>query len=198
MRRAVVVAALALVAACSSSSPRAATTTSSRSTTSTQPSGPAPTVTTTTTAAVDLPGIGTTDAAWNAKHKADSRFTPGSAYDPDPNLVSGKARYVVVIHQNGRIFGFQLNLPPGTDENGAVTRALQELPADTTIDHGTDKAFPTCKLLFAHSATLDSVLGNNDDVVLMIETGPTEAYTPSSISDVSFVLSGPDHSEQNC
>lgn len=78
-----------------------------------------------------LTGYGATGPDWNAHHTPDTRFDPGSAYDPDPALpsYSGHDVYVSVDQQDGRVVSYQMNIPSESIRD-AIARVLQELPPD--------------------------------------------------------------------
>jgi hypothetical protein len=85
--------------------------------------------------AYEVTGFGALDAVWNAHHVADRRFEPGRVYDPDPTLGGGQfnSRFVGVDHENGRVLGYEMRLPPRTTLSQAIQVGLSQLPTDTRI-----------------------------------------------------------------
>jgi hypothetical protein len=161
MRRYVVLLAVAaLLTACSSSSgaPAAAT---SAAATSAAPTSAAPTSAAPTTAG--LTGFGATVGAWNAHHTADSDFTPGSVYNPDPTLpqINGHtgAIYVAVIVLAGRVENYTMNLHP-SGLAAAIAVTMREMPSDATILW--KAARDTCWQAEVKSAAIAHALGTND------------------------------------
>jgi hypothetical protein len=103
-----------------------------------------------------LTGYGATDTAWNGHHQPDTRFAPGTAYDPDPSLARGDlqhdARYYGVVHQGGRVLQYQMRFPPGTTVDQARQAVMaSEFPAGTrTLQFQT---LGTCAILNVQTAS---------------------------------------------
>jgi hypothetical protein len=142
-----------------------------------------------------LTGYGATSQEWNAHHTADSRFDPGSAYDPDSSLApnQGQDVYVAVNLQDGRVVDYQMNIPGGSIRD-AIARALEELPPDAYKLWGV--ARNGCYLAVLTSRTLSKVLGNlpigqpnsNVDVEFTTMFSGIVGYDNS---DVNTILVGP-------
>jgi hypothetical protein len=109
-----------------------------------------------------ITGFGATVGAWNAHHTADTKYDPGSVYDPDPSLPStggAQADYIAVEPQDGRVTDYTINtfrLPI----NAAIARARQELPPDA---HELWKARrDTCYQVELTSSTLDRAFSSSN------------------------------------
>jgi hypothetical protein len=106
------------------------------------------------TAQADLTGFGATSEAWDAHHLADSRFAPGSSYDPDPSLARGgdeqfDDRYFGVGHDR-RITNYEMRFPPSTSIKEAEQSVLtSEFPGDGKIVWF--KRRDTCAQMFVRS-----------------------------------------------
>jgi hypothetical protein len=104
-----------------------------------------------------LIGFGASDSAWNAHHIPDPnpKITPGSSYDPDPNLKtisSNGDKYIGVIHGDGRVVQYSLESPSRTTRAEAINEIILEFPSDLKIIW--QKQFDTCYQVEFHSATL--------------------------------------------
>jgi hypothetical protein len=109
-----------------------------------------------------LTGFGATLADWNAHHRADHEFAPGSVYDGDPNIpqINGHtgARYVTVQVTAGRVLNYQRNFPAHTRTAGGIVLARQELPVDAVVMWQQQK--DTCYQLGYRSAVLGQALAD--------------------------------------
>jgi hypothetical protein len=117
--------------------------------------------TTTAPAVPQLPGIGATDASWEAHHTQDHRFAAGSSYDPNPALAdpsdpSRNDKYYAVAHQSGHVIGFSTRYTLGTTIDAAKTTALAEFPPDATVVWSTSN--DTCAQMQVRSPTLRAAL----------------------------------------
>lgn len=81
-----------------------------------------------------LMGFGATRDDWNRSHIADTRFTPNSAYNPDPSLPDQRYndRYLVTSRA-GRILSYEMRLSGSPDIEAAKTEALKEFPSDASM-----------------------------------------------------------------
>ncbi|MCP1413692.1 hypothetical protein [Paenarthrobacter sp. A20] len=81
-----------------------------------------------------LTKYGALSADWEANHRADNYYSPGSAYDPDPALpLNGghvRDKYVSVFRFGVRVLLYDMNLTPGTNEQEALFFSNVELPPD--------------------------------------------------------------------
>jgi hypothetical protein len=116
------------------------------------------TPTTTSHPSVELTGFGATEAAWKAHHRADDRFTSGSAYDPDPSLARNgdqrnNDRYYDVQPFGGHITDYETRFPSGTGIAEAKQSVLaSEFPQDARIT--SFKRRSSCAQMVVKSATL--------------------------------------------
>ncbi len=113
---------------------------------------PTPTVAKTTSAPLPddpLTGFGALDEIWKSRHVEDAgKFQPGSSYD--------HSRFDSVMHLDGRVMAFDINLPPGTPIEAAQASAMEQLPKDSTIIWF--KTLDECKVTQVRSETLARVL----------------------------------------
>jgi hypothetical protein len=72
-----------------------------------------------------LTGFGALVAVWRSLHAEDPGYAPGMSYDNN--------RFGAVLELDGRILGFDINLPPNTPIETARAAARHELPPDTTV-----------------------------------------------------------------
>lgn len=149
--------------------------------------------TTKSSAASPVTGFGATVADWDAHHEADSRFVPGSAYDPDPSLARGgdqryNARYYAVGHDGGRIFNYEMRFPPGTDIQQAKRSVLaSEFPSDAKI--AWFKRLDTCAQMLVRSRKVARALGGTR-IAALVEFSSGEAgdsYDPSDVWDAILI-----------
>jgi hypothetical protein len=103
-----------------------------------------------------LTGFGATNASWNHHHRADTRFDPGSAYDPDPSLGDHQrfdSRYYAVNHEAGRVTNYSMRFPSRTGVGNAKASILSsEFPPDAKIVWFKRKG--TCAQMYVRSAKL--------------------------------------------
>lgn len=108
-------------------------------------------------------GFGATNADWESHHTAYSGCSPGSCYNPDPNLPQTNGhvgiRYYAVDHSNGHVTNYQMNLPQQTPISAAKAEALQEFPSDATALWYQVK--DSCSQMEVKSAALGAALGNS-------------------------------------
>jgi hypothetical protein len=143
-----------------------------------------------------VPGIGATQAAWDATHVADDRFARGAAYDPNPKLGDGSRfddRYYTVEWTAGRVTSYSMRLERGTGIKLARTVLMREFPSDAKVDWFITKA--ACAQMEVRSATLGRALRNRKigdptgTVLVEFLTGGT--YSPGNVTDALLVLSPP-------
>lgn len=190
----VVVAAVSLTAACSSSpAPGSIGTASPIPATPTVAPSAAAAAAASTAAII---GFGAVDSVWEAHHRADPDFAPGSVYDADPALpqINGHtgAHYVAVMHQNGRVLGYTLNFPSHTGIAEAKTAAVAELPADAQLVWF--QTLGTCAQEQLRSATLGHALGGDDPqggVFVEFDsdaaTNGNPSYSPNNVTEAIFL-----------
>jgi len=156
-RRWPVMAAAGLaLAGCSSSSTSSA---SSQAGVVTTTPAAATTAAPTTSDTSGLSGFGANRAPWDAAHVADTRFAAGSTYDADPRLGESERfddAYYAVLHDQGRVSGYQQRFPRGTTVRKALAAVRQQdMPADATVVW--QRELDTCYQVQFRSATLDKV-----------------------------------------
>lgn len=112
---------------------------------------------------VALTGYAATLDAWEATHKPDPDFAPGTVYNPDPSLpkVNGHtgAKYTTVFPLGGRVTNYTVNFAP-TSLEGAQAIIAGELPPDAHI-LWTNRV-GTCVQVEYGSATVHAALGNTE------------------------------------
>jgi len=115
----------------------AATTPSTRQISQAVPSPPAGPTPSTIPTQADLLGYGAIDSVWNSQHTMSTFLAPGCCYDPDPTLpqVNGHVayKYFATEHIEGRVLGYQLDLPPQTRVGNARATVLIDFPTDTQV-----------------------------------------------------------------
>ncbi len=144
-------------------------------------------------------GFGATNADWEAHHIPTSVCSPGSCYNPDPNLPQTNGhvgiRYYAVDHSNGHVTNYQMNLVPHTPISAAKAEALQEFPPDVTVVWYQVK--DTCSQMEIKSATLGAALGSptiGDSAgyaaveFTTLAADGTSGYTAGNINNVFLVL----------
>jgi hypothetical protein len=144
-----------------------------------------------------LAGFGAPDSIWEARHTADTRFAPGSAYDPspdhaDPSDPSRNDRYYTVGHTDGRVTMYSMRNPPGTSIAAAQADALAEFPADATTLWFSQK--DVCAATATQSPMIGAALGdpkNREGRVLVafytLEAGGESAYRPENVNEMVFL-----------
>lgn len=141
-----------------------------------------------------LTAYGALSADWEAHHRADNYYLPGSAYDPDPTLpLNGghvQDRYVEVFRFGGRVLFYTMYLRPSTGEQEALFFTAAETPPDATIVWQRD--LQRCKQIQFQSATLAKVVGEQDrDGGVEVEFSTTanggDFYSPNDVQNVSLV-----------
>lgn len=112
---------------------------------------------------VALTGYAATLEAWEAAHKADPDFAPGTVYNADPSLptVNGHtgAKYTTVQPLGGHVTNYTVNIAPASLA-GAQAIIAAEFPPDTHI-LWTNRV-GTCVQVEYASATIHTALGNTD------------------------------------
>ena len=154
--RLVVLVAIALASTGCAGPPRprqpGQATRSASPTPSTVATPPTPTTAKTTSAPLPndpLTGFGALDEVWKSRHIEDAgRFQPGSSYDHN--------RFGGVLHLDGRVMAFDINLPPGTPIEAAQISAIEQLPKDSAIIWS--KTLDECIVTQVRSGTLARVL----------------------------------------
>jgi hypothetical protein len=131
-----------------------------------------------------LTGFGATVGAWNEHHDEDTRFAPGSAYDPDSALgdhVRFNDRYYAVSPQGGRVTFYSMRFPSETGIDEAKRFILSsEFPPDAAIAWFQRK--DTCAQMLIRSSRLSRAIHSS----ALIEFSSGEAgdhYTPSAVSE---------------
>ena len=84
---------------------------------------------------VPLTGIGATEGAWRARHRADVEFPGGGAYDPEPGAFPGSVtndKYNVTFGR-GRVDAYTVKFRPGGNQAAASALVKGELPADAKL-----------------------------------------------------------------
>jgi hypothetical protein len=163
------------VIGCGNSATKTAKTTSATTTTKT---------TTTTIKNDGLTGFGATVAAWNAHHQEDTRFSPGSAYDPDPSLGDGERfndRYFTVSPIGGRVMSYSMRFPAQTGiEEAKHFILLSEFPTVAKIVWFKRK--DTCAQMLVRSRTLTRV-AHTDALVEWSSGEAGDHYDPRAVSE---------------
>jgi len=156
---------------------------------------------TTTAASVkrdELTGFGATVAAWNDHHREDPRFSPGSAYDPDPSLGDGERfndRYYAVMPEEGQVTYYSMRFPAQTGIEEAKAFVLtSEFPADAKIVWFKGKG--TCAQMLVRSKKV--VRAGTEAALITFTSGEAgDTYNPRSVADafvMAWPLSGPGES----
>jgi hypothetical protein len=131
-----------------------------------------------------LTAYGATDAAWDANHQADTRFAPGTSYNPDPSLARGDvqhdARYYGVVHQGGRVLQYQMRFAPGTtvDQARQSVIASEFPPGTTTLQFQT---LDTCAILNVQSSELAGITPNGGASVEFVSGAAGDTYDPTDV-----------------
>ena len=84
---------------------------------------------------VPLTGIGATEGAWRARHRADVEFPGGGAYDPEPGAFPGSVtndKYNVTFGR-GRVDAYTVKFRPGGNQAAASALVKGELPVDAKL-----------------------------------------------------------------
>ncbi len=82
---------------------------------------------------------------WQRRHAEDTgRFAPGSSYDNN--------RFGLVLHLDGRIMGFDINLAPNTSFETAQAAAMEQLPNDIKVVWS--KKLEECRVFQPRSFTI--------------------------------------------
>ena len=159
----------------------------------TQAATAAPTPTTApTAAAAALSGFGATTAAWNASHRADPRFSAGTAFDPTPGLGPSEQyndKYFGVLSLDGRVLSYSERLPKGSTFGDAKTAALAELPSDGKVLWTATQ--DTCAQIGLQSAQLGKALGGTGMLLaeVVTETAAGDSgYDPANANELLFTL----------
>jgi hypothetical protein len=144
--------------------------------------------------AAELTGFGASKAAWNAHHRADDRFDPGSAYDPTPSLARGDQRhndrYYNVQAQAGKITSYEMRFPPSTGIKEAKRSILAEFPSDANI--GWFKRRSSCAQMWVGSAQIERT-NTIDGALVTFSSGEAgDQYDPNDVwSAILFGASYP-------
>jgi hypothetical protein len=140
-------------------------------------------------------GIGALDADWEATHTPDTRFAPGSVYDPTPGLGRDdqhNAKYYGVEHENGRVSMYNLRLPEGTTVNEALLAAINELPTDARVVWNRTGPDDRCYQAAISSQALakDLADGGNPNGTVFAEflTEDTGGVVTSNTDEVTMML----------
>lgn len=140
-----------------------------------------------------LTKYGALSADWEANHRADNHYLPGSAYDPDPALpLNGghvRDKYVSVYRFGDRVLLYEINLKPGTSEQEALLFSSIELPSDARIVW--QRELPGCKQIQFQSETLRRIVGDQvPDGGVQVEFSAIDSggsfFSPSDIQYVRF------------
>lgn len=143
-----------------------------------------------------LTGFGAAVPVWNEHHTADTRYTPGSVYNPNSDLPSyvGRDDYIAVTPQDGRITDYTMLLL-GQPIHDAIARALKELPPDAHELWGTRR--DTCYQAELVSKTLGRVLGAapfrdpEGEVFVELDTilpDGSSVYKRDDVNEIMFTL----------
>lgn len=143
-----------------------------------------------------LTGFGASDTSWDSGHRADPRFAPGSAYDPDPSVGTADHdnRYYAVIHNHGRVVGYSMQMPNGTPIVLAKEIMLREFPRDVQTRWFVIR--DSCAQMAVRSQTLSDSLapsqGSVGDVVITLDTVTSQgpSYEPSNVNDAILLIVG--------
>lgn len=135
-----------------------------------------------------LTGYGATDAAWNANHQSDTRFQPGSAYDPDPSVASGDLRYdsryygVVRGGPGGRINQYYMRFAPRTTVDEAIRSVMaSEFPMGTrTVRFQT---LGSCAILVVQSSEFSNITPYAEASVKFWSGAASDTYDPRDVWD---------------
>jgi hypothetical protein len=181
---------------------RASTTVGTISTTMPSPTtiaAVAPPAQDTATSAASTDGLtafGAADGAWDAGHRVDTRFAPGSAYDPDLSVGTPDHddRYYAVMHNHGRIVGYSMRMPNRTPIVLAKQIVLREFPSDVQTRWFAVK--DSCAQMAVRSLTLTNALaasqGPVGDVLITLDTDTPQGplYDPSNVNDAILLIVG--------
>lgn len=158
----------------------------------TNPSARTETPPTRAPAPVLLTNLGATVADWNAHHKADTRFEPGAAFDPNPVLARDgdslhtSTRYSV-IEMSGRIVSYGLRFKPATSVDAARAQLLRELPTDAVVAWFDVK--PECARTFIKSATLRRLTDSQQGAMVGLYSGKAaDHFNPRDVWTASLIL----------
>jgi len=141
-----------------------------------------------------LTGFGSTIGAWNAHHTADTKYTPGSVYDPDPALPptgGAQADYIAVTPECGRVTNYTINVAR-LAINAAIARAQQELPSDARKIWGARKG--TCYQAELTSSTLGNALASGSfgdpegDVFVEFDTVLSDGSSVYKSTDINEII----------
>ncbi len=136
-------------------------------------------------------GFGATTAAWNATHTADTRYAPGSVFDPIPGLGPDDqhdAKYYAVVVQDGRVVAYSERLPQGSLAQ-ATDAALLELPTDGKVLWTATR--DTCAQMDLQSDELAKAMGGSGMVFVEVTTGTAAGgggYDPKNANELFFML----------
>lgn len=132
-----------------------------------------------------LTGFGATDAAWDARHREDTRFASGAAYDPDPSLARGgdqryTDRYYGVIH-NGNVLSYEMRFPSRTGIQSAKRSLLaSEFPSDAKVVWFKQKK--TCAQMLVRSKKVNRELGARVVALVEFSSAADDRYDSSEVS----------------
>ncbi len=135
--------------------------------------------------AATLTGFGATDRAWNASHTADSRFNPGSSYDPTPNLARSSdpqfdAKYYNVQHEGGRVVSYEMRFPPRTSVSAAKALVRRtEFPRSSRVT--SFRALGSCAVMTVHEGALGQVVPGGNVTVELSSGQGGNSYDPSDV-----------------
>lgn len=155
------------------------------------PAGPPPTgaAGAPSTPADTLTGYGATVTTWDANHTADTTFTAGSVFDPNPSLpqINGNegARYSAVTPLGGLVEDYTVNEMNGTSVTAAFTDVVsRELPSDTLVVWKRDQSANGCYQEEVQSKTLAKVLGGQGAVLLEAQSANPAVLDSSNVATV--------------
>jgi hypothetical protein len=141
-----------------------------------------------------ITGFGATHDDWNRSHIADTRFTPNSAYNPDPTLSDPRYndRYIVTSRM-GRVLSYEMRLSGNPDIGAAKAAALKEFPSDASLVWFSQKS--ACFQMELKSAILGAALSDpsNSNGATLVEfqtrtQDGKDTYSPTDNNDIFFNL----------
>jgi hypothetical protein len=152
---------------------------------------PTPTKSVQSSNAIKLTGFGASQSDWDANHTADSRFTTGSAYNPDTKYAQGNSttdddEYYAVNALAGSITNYSMRFVSNQTIDEVEPTVLKEFPSDTTVlweQLLNADSTNSCYQIEVTSPTLAKALGSDGNAFVELFTEPAPSATYSSYYD---------------
>lgn len=206
LKRAVVLVAVVVVATTGCGSSAAAP--ASREPTHTSASTVAPAPSPSAANMQNLVGLGATDARWNATHTAATARPNGTHVDPGAygTCLARRAgecsfEWYALTIRNGRVAGFDFDMPVNTSLAAAKASVIEQAPADTIAGSFVeihDSNGNVCAIWRLRSMTLGGLFGSNplfdaqgEIRVEFSQADPatfTYVYSPDDVEEAVVVL----------